>query len=213
MKPPTPSAGASDAADLAVLIHQQSADEVAQLLRDAHSRAERLRVAAAEEVAALRAAAEREGEDRGRRRAAALLAVAEVGSQLALLQAQESHIAEALTQTRNRLANLAAMPSAAAVVTSFIRHALQAVSPGPVRVLLPDTYAPLLDEAARRKLGAGRWALHFEHTAVPGGGVIVETEDGRLRFDNSIDARLRRHTSHLRQLAASLLWPNQESIP
>lgn len=214
MNPPTSSAVASDAGGLTALIRQQSADEVAQLQSDARGHVERLRAAAAAEVDALREAAEREGQDRGRREAAALLAVAEVQSRLMLLRAREAHIDAALAEARNRLAHLAALPDAAAIVAAFIRDALQVLPPGPVRVLLPDSHAAVLDEATRRQLGAGRWALRFESTAVPGGGVIVESEDGRLHFDNSIDARLRRRTAQLRHLAAGLLWPpDKESTP
>ena len=40
--------------------------------------------------------------------------------------------------------------------------------------------------------------------------MIVETDDGRRRFDNSIEARARRRAPHLRRLAAQLLWPAAE---
>ena len=80
-----------------------------------------------------------------------------------------------------------------------------------MRVQLPEPLAALLDSSMRRQLGAGRWALHFETAPVPGGGVIVETDDGRLRFDNSIEARFRRAAAYLRQLAAALLHPPADS--
>jgi len=203
----TSTAAASDAGGLAALIRQQSADEITQLLADARRHVERIRATAAVEVDGLQAAAQREGQERGRRGAAALLAVAEVQSRLAVLQAREARISEVLLETRNRLAHLDALPNAAANVAGFISDALRVLAPGPVRVLLPESHAALLDDATRRRLAAGRWALRFESAGVPGAGVIVETEDGRLHFDNSIDARLRRHAMQLRQLAAKLLWP------
>ena len=206
-----PSTVAQDAAGLAALIHEQSATEIAQLLADAQARAERVRATATAELEATRAAARREGEERGRRRAAALLAVAEAQSRLRLLEVRETHIDEALRRAHTQLDTLSGVPDPRQIVASFVREALRTLEPGPVRVLLPEVQAALLDDATRRQLGAGRWALHFEPAAVPGGGVIVETDDGRRRFDNSIQARCRRRAPSLRRLAAELLWPAAES--
>jgi vacuolar-type H+-ATPase subunit E/Vma4 len=208
---PAPSTAAQDASDLAALIREQSATEIAQLLADAHARAERVRAAATAELESTRAAAARAGEERGRRRAAALLAVAEAQSRLKLLQVRESHIDEARGRARTQLCALSGVPNPREVVAAFVREALRTLDPGPVRVRLPGALAALLDDATRRHLGAGRWALHFETAAVPGGGVIVETDDGHRRFDNSIAARFRRRAPNLRQLAAQLLWPPAES--
>jgi len=208
-----PATAAQDASSLAALIHEQSATEIAQLLVDAQTHAERVRAAATTELEATRAAAQRTGEERGRRRAAALLAVAEAQSRLKLLQVRESHIDEALRRAHTQLSTLSGVPNPRQIVASFVREALQTLAPGAVRVRLPEAQAALLDDATRRQLGAGRWALHFEPTAVRGGGVIVETDDGRRRFDNSIAARSRRRAPHLRRLAAQTLWPAPESEP
>lgn len=210
MNAPVSSPAGRDAADLAALIREQASSETAQLTADAHAHIERIRAASAVEIEAVHAAAVREGEERGRRRAAALLAVADSQARLTLLHARETHIQEALARTRNQLAELNGLPNARAVLAAFIREALRALDPGPVRVRVSESQAALLDDATRRQLAAGRWALHFEAAVVAGGGVIVETEDGRLRFDNSVDARIRRRTHELRQLAATLLWPAAE---
>jgi V/A-type H+-transporting ATPase subunit E len=208
---PAPSAAAQDASSLAALIREESAAEIKQLLADAAARAERLRATAAAEVESIRSAAAREGEQRGQRRAAALLAVAEAQSRLRILRVREAHIAAALARATTQLASLTGIAQAGAVVASLIREALQAIEPGPVRVRLAASQAALLDDAARRQLGAGRWALRFESAPNSAGGVVVETDDGRLRFDNSITARVRRRTLQLRQLAAAQLWPPAES--
>jgi vacuolar-type H+-ATPase subunit E/Vma4 len=206
-----PSTAAQDAASLAALIHQQSAVEIEQLLAAARARAERVRASAAAEVESIRAAAAREGEQRGQRRAAALLAVAEAQSRLKLLRAREAHIDDVLARATLQLTTLAGVANGREVVAALIREALAALEPASVRVCLAESQAALLDDAMRRQLGAGRWALRFETLPGAGGGVIVETEDGRQRFDNSIAARFRRRTQQLRQLAATQLWPPPES--
>jgi len=206
-----PSTAAQDAASLAALIHQQSAVEIEQLLAAARARAERVRASAAAEVESIRAAAAREGEQRGQRRAAALLAVAEAQSRLKLLRAREAHIDDVLARATAQLTTLSGVANGREVVASLIREALAALEPASVRVCLAESQAALLDDTIRRQLGAGRWALRFETMPGAGGGVIVETEDGRQRFDNSIAARFRRRTQQLRQLAATQLWPPPES--
>jgi vacuolar-type H+-ATPase subunit E/Vma4 len=209
------STAAHDAGSLAALIHQHSAAEIEQLLADARAHAERISASAAAEVESTRAAAAREGEQRGQRRAAALLAIAEAQSRLKLLHARETHIADVLARAARRLATLSGVADAREVLASLIREALAVLEPGPVRVRLAASLAALLDDATRRQLGAGRWALRFETEPIAGGGVIVETEDGRQRFDNSVVARFRRRTQELRQIAAVQLWPpaTSESAP
>lgn len=207
----SPSTAAQDAGSLAALIHQESAVEIEQLLADARAHAERVRASAAAEVESIRAAAAREGEQRGQRRAAALLAIAEAQSRLKLLHAREAHIDDVLARATAQLTTLSGVTNGREVVASLIREALAALEPASVRVCLAKSQAALLDDAIRRQLGAGRWALRFETMPGAGGGVIVETEDGRQRFDNSIAARFRRRTQELRQLAAAQLWPTPES--
>jgi vacuolar-type H+-ATPase subunit E/Vma4 len=211
MMPRAPFTAAQDAGSLAALIGEQSAAEIEQLLADARAHAERIRASAAAEVEAIRSAAAREGELRGQRRAAALLAVAESQSRLMLLHARETHIDEVLARVTARLATLSGVANGREVVASFIREALAALDSGPVHVRLAASQAALLDDATRRALGAGRWALRFETPADAGGGVIVETDDGRRCFDNSIVARIRRRAQPLRQLALAQLWPPAES--
>jgi vacuolar-type H+-ATPase subunit E/Vma4 len=211
----TPATAAHDTGSLAALIQEQSVAEIEQLLADARAHAERIRASAAAEVTSVRAAAAREGEQRGQRRAAALLAVAEAQSRLKLLQAREAHIEDVLARATARLTTLSGIANGGALVASLIREALAVLEPAPVRVRLAESQAALLDDTTRRQLGAGRWALRFETVPDAGGGVIVETEDGRQRFDNSIGARFRRRTQQLRRLAAAQLWPasGSESPP
>ena len=197
-----------DAAQLAALIRRQGDDEAAQAAAKAGKQAEQIRAAARAEADAIRAAAQREGETRGRRRAAEILAVATARRRMSLLQARESLIDEALAQVRARLSDVASRPAAADLLAELIREGLASLPAGPVRARVAPSDAALLAPAALAALGAGRWELSLEPSAVPGGGVILETADGRLRFDNSLDARGRRRRDDLRRLAASVLLPD-----
>lgn len=211
MKPvPVSNPNQSEAERLATLIREQAADESAQALATAREQAERIRATGRAEAEAIRSAAEREGEARGGRRAAELLTVARAQRQMSLLQVREALIEAALTQARAQLAGLPTSPAAAETLAELIREGLPLFPTGPVCVRIEAKYGVLIGPSIREALGAGRWTLRVEPAAIPGGGVILESADGRLRLDNSVDARSRRQHDRLRRLAASILLLDPE---
>jgi vacuolar-type H+-ATPase subunit E/Vma4 len=208
---PTSNPASAEAERLAAMVREQAADESAQALAAAREQAERIRAAAQAEAEVIRAAAEREGEARGRRRAAEFLAVARAQRQMRLLQVREALIEAALTRARAQLASGAATSAGADTLAELVRDGLRLLPPGPVRVRVGQGDAALLGPSACDALGAGRWTLRVESDAVPGGGVMLESADGRLCFDNSFDARCRRRRDRVRRLAASLLLLDAEA--
>jgi len=98
-----------------------------------------------------------------------------------------------------------AIPEAGGILRGLIEEAVRALPPGPLRVRAPQGYAQLLDEEALTRICRDQCTLQFEVDAVPGGGVIVETIDGRLRFDNSFGERLRRKRHEVRRLLGQIL--------
>lgn len=199
------SADTGDAERLAALIREYAADESAHAIATGKEQAERIRAAGQAEGESIRTAAEREGAARGQRRAAELLAVARAQRQMRLLQVREALIEAALTQARAQLGSSTALPAAADTLAELVREGLPFFPSGPVRVRMGESDAALLGPAVRDALGTGRWTLRVEPAAIPGGGVILESDDGRLCFDNSLDARGRRRRDRLRRLAASVL--------
>ncbi len=201
-------AGSSPAQDtdtLLRLIRDQSAVEAAQLRAQVQDRVRRIRLAAEAEADAFRRAARAEGEGRGQRQAAKLLARAEADSHRRLLWARESVIENAIARARARLARFATAPEAPAVLTQLLREALAELPPGPVRVRLPAEYEPLLDCGVRGSMPGGHWTVTFVTDPTVPDGMLVETEDGRLCFDNTFAARIGRRRSQLRGLLAAAL--------
>lgn len=203
--PPAP-----DAEGLLRLMREQSAGEAAQLRAQTEDRVRRIRVAADLEAQSFRAAARAEGEERGRRQAAKLLVLAEAESHRQLLWAREGVIDQAIACARARLAAFAAMPEAPERLAQLIDEGLAALRPGPARVRLPPAYAPLLDRGVRDRVTAGHSSVTFAADANVPDGVLVETEDGRLCFDNTFAARIRRRKQRLRRLVAAALLSQGE---
>ena len=208
MRPQRPTgdgAALGDARGLVALIHEQAVAEAAELGRDAAEAAERTLASARSEAEALREEARRQGAARGRRRAARLLAIAEAEQRRAWLVAREALIDEVMQRAHAKLLLLPTFPGAGGVVAELIRGGLAVMPPGPIRVRMPREYESLLGEAARAELVESRWSLGFDWTAPPGGGVIVATGDGELRFDNSFAARIERESGLRRRIADVLL--------
>ncbi|MFI5397311.1 MAG: V-type ATP synthase subunit E [Candidatus Binatia bacterium] len=198
-------AAGAEVAMLLRLIREQAAAEIADMRARAHERAARLRATADAEAEAIRAGARSAGESRGNLRAATLLAVVETQSHLELLSAREALIERVIARARALLARFPTIPQATERLTNLIREGLQALPPGPVRVRTPREYEPLLDEAIRSSLNTDHRAVAFATDPELAGGVVVEVDDGRLRFDNSFDGRIRRRMYRLRRLAADML--------
>jgi len=199
---PTPST-TLEAESLATLIHEQSAAEAEAIVEQGRERAERIRAAGAAQIEQIEAGARDEGNARGRREAAQLLAGAEAECQRRYLQARERLIDDTMVRARERLAAFPTQSGAAAILERLIAEGLRVLPPGPVRVLMPDTYAGLLDSTALARLGGARLQIQTQADFPPGGGVVLETDDGRLRFDNSFDARISRLSDRIRCAVAA----------
>ncbi len=209
MNLPKGSVGGSEAAQLAALIGEQSAAEVAQLEADTEARIRRKQAAAQAEAERVLSEARAEGEARGRRRAARRLATADAEGRKEWLQARDALIREAIDRARAQIAGFADSPDAVGILRRLIAEAVAVLPAGPLRIRAPAEYAPRLAEALRGIAEADRLQPVLEADSVPGGGVIVETEDGRLRFDNSFEARLRRQQDQLRHDLGELLFGDE----
>jgi V/A-type H+-transporting ATPase subunit E len=204
--PAPPSAPYSaDAQHLAAVIRAQAADESVQVLDTAREQAARIRAAADAEAAAIRSAAEREGAARGQRRATELLAVARAEQQRQWLHAREALIEVAFASARARWRELATLPGGGDALAGLVREALPLFPDGVVRLRVAERDAALLTREVLAALEERRWSLRVDPDSGAGGGVILESEDGRLRYDNSLDARSARGRDRLRGLAAAVL--------
>jgi V/A-type H+/Na+-transporting ATPase subunit A len=201
----TPTTGPADSENLLALIRQQCVQEIADLRTAAAERVERIRAAAAAESATLEAEARTLGEQRGRDAAAKRLAAAETDSRRAWLWAREHLIEELLDAARQRLAAFPDVADGTRILQALIRESLHVLPPGAACVRVSPGCAARLDRAACDELGGGSWQLTVTSDGAPAGGVIVESDDGRLCFDNSFEARMGRGRDRLRQVVLDTL--------
>lgn len=196
---------------LADLIRRQAAEEAEEIRAQAERRARDIRSAAEAEARGVREVAEQEGMRRGRRRAAEIVALAEVEARLEALRDREALIASVLQRAGEQLDGGDSPAQPEPIFTALVREALDIVADRPATVRLPAGGDALI-EPMRRELGGAGVTVEL---APPGSGdpLIVASDDGRLRFDNSFAARLRRSHERLRWLAHEALFGEEGTAP
>jgi vacuolar-type H+-ATPase subunit E/Vma4 len=203
--PAEPGRVALQARSLAALIREQAASEADALLLQAREKAARLIADAEAGAQNVLAAARAVGAARGRRQSAKVLAVAEAEGQRQWLWAREELIRRVLESARLRLQSIPQIDVSGAVA-GLLREALEVIPRTAIRVVAPEAYAGFIEEALGHESRQVQVVLQKDFPHI--GGVVVETADGRLCFDNSFEARIRRQLNDLRPLIVRILLPN-----
>ncbi|MBI3785177.1 MAG: hypothetical protein HY270_17435 [Deltaproteobacteria bacterium] len=189
------------------LIRAQGDSEAQQVVVEAEHAAQRLHSQAESDAKAIADAAAREGEERGRRRHAKMLAETEARLHREHLWERERLLQTTLQSAQQRLLDFCRLPGAAAMFEQLIREALEQMPDGRVVLCMPQEYLRFLDAARLATLGGGRWDIRIStHEPPPSGGVIASSADGRLRYDNSFGERLRRVEDAARVAAHAALF-------
>ncbi len=204
--PDKTSTATDDTGQFIELIRQEGNDEAQQLLSEAENAAARLRQEAETEARTIRDSAHSEGEERGRRAQARLLAETDASIHRDKLWAREKLFLDTLEGARQKLLDFPSFPGAAHFLEDLIREALAPLPGGPVVIQMPAAYLQLADVPRVQALGAGKWEIQVVTGDPPeGGGIIAKTTDGRLLFDNSFRERLRRIEDAARTKAYAIL--------
>ena len=200
----------ADPAPLVALIQQQASSEMADLTALTEQRIAKIHHDAEADVQAVQSQAERDGDARGRRRAAALLSTTRATARMQWLKARETLLEDAIAQARAQLEHFATHADAPRVLRALINEAVAALPHQPLYLQVHPTYLPLLEKTRKDLDAADRLTPKPDESVA--GGVILESEDGRLRFDNSFDARLHRRKDDVRRLAADVLFTDAGTL-
>lgn len=194
-----------------------------EILRDAQTKADRIRKRgqrdakklldeAAKEAAAAAERTLQVARARAERVAQSLLATVEQDVRRGLLAAREAELEQLFEAARQRLADRSSYEPAA-VLAALAAQAIRAMGADRVTVELAEADRAVATEAwladVRRRVGR-EVAIEVSSEAAPiEGGVVVRSADGRLLYDNSFGARLRRLRPELRkELAAQVFKEN-----
>jgi vacuolar-type H+-ATPase subunit E/Vma4 len=190
-----------------------------EILRDARKKAEQTLAQAEREAEAILGAAAKDAEatvqkalDAARRRAdaaaQATLATVVQETHRNLLEAQEGELAKLFDAARARLADREAYDYPA-VLAGLAANAMASICADQVVIELAEADRAIAADSwlgeVRRRVGRDVSISVSPQAAPIDGGVIVRSADGRLLYDNSFAARLRRLAPVLRrELAAKV---------
>lgn len=202
-----------------------------EVIADAERRAQRIRQRGEREAQRIRQRGEKDAQQgaeeilqaarqRAERESNMVLATVEVDAHKVELTAKEEVIEACLQTARRQLLEKDAYDYRAALA-ELAADAIVQMPGESFMVALGEADAQnRADKLARRieevvAARSGR-TVHVEigreHARISGGCVVLSA-DGRLRYDNSFDARLRRHREHLRRLTARELFSEDEDQP
>jgi len=191
-----------------------AASVVAAIRDDAAAEVERIEREATEAIARFAAEEAAEGPPiadaevrraAARREAAELLAGEDLLDARAALDASEAWLARAVAAGRERLDEPAPPDERRARLARLAREGLDRIPGEPIELVLAPADRALVDEAWARAVAGGRAARLVPDEAIAPGGLRVRGGDGRVSFDDTLEARARRFEAAWRaELAA--LW-------
>ncbi len=171
---------------------------VADAQREAKAKVEQARARAAEMRQQTLARAQREIASLRQ----ASLATARLEAQRLLLQRREEIIDQVLERAREELRRVRQSPQYDAILRDLIVDAVEQLNqPEQVFLRVAPEDAPRISDQLLQELTArwnGRVRLSLGEPIDIEGGVVLETEEGRQRYDNSLLARLARERTRLR---------------
>jgi len=196
-----------------------------EILKDAATKADRIRKRAEREAKKTLAAAATEAEAaqekvlgvaRGRadRAAQSILATVEQEAARDLAAAREAELDKMFEAARQRLLDRSACDYPA-VVAALAAQAIQAMAADGVTLELAEADRAMATEAwladIRRRVGRDVAITVSQEPAAIADGIVVRSADGHLLYDNSFAARLRRLKPELRRELAAKVF--QEKAP
>ncbi len=141
-------------------------------------------------------------------------ATAETEAERLVSDARDELIQLCIHRLRDVLKDLPGTQEYRPALEALIREAAEALEGATIVVQLREADQAVLDTNACRALDTtlGQTVRVASKPAMIAGGVIVWSEDGRLRVDQSFEALVDRHEEALRAIIAQELWPESADI-
>jgi vacuolar-type H+-ATPase subunit E/Vma4 len=180
--------------------------EAEQILADAKAKAEAIRERAQKQAAAERAEIlARAQQEAGRLRGQAI-ATTQLKSRTMLMEEREKLIDKVFQAAREQLATVAQWSDYDAIALRLLREAIQQLRVNQVNVRADANTEKLLTTAELEKLSSElKVLLKMAHPLQNGTGFIVETTNGHMHYDNTLENRLSRLQNNLRSPVYRLL--------
>lgn len=202
---------------LASAILDDAKAEADRIVAEAREAARRAREQAEREAAEIRRRIEAEAEREITHLKQQALAMARLEAQRILLKRREELIEKVFTQAAEQLEHVREKPDYKALLRGLLIDAVERLGePAECVVRLAGRDRSLLGEEELKQLTErwqGRVQLRLGDPAEISGGVVLEADGGRKRYDNSLAARLERERTRLRPEVYRLLQRAPQELP
>ncbi len=198
--------GDGDVELLSRAILNEAQAESQELQADAGAKAEAIRQAARTEAERERKSLlEQAGKEAERLRSQAL-ATAQLKARSLELEHREKLLDRVFEAAQAGLASAPQQPDYPSLVLELAREGVRRLNSPAAEVRADEATQKILDAAAIESLSKElQTDLHIGKTLERGVGVVVQTPDGRLQFDNTLETRLARLRSTLRPAVYRIL--------
>jgi len=191
---------------LSSAILSEARSEADQLLAEAREKVEAIKKQAEAQAAAERAAILENAQKDAERIRRQGIATAQINARTLQLEHREKLLDNVFEATRRQLPTIQQWSEYGEIARRLLREALMHLGAKKAQIKADETTrrllsAKILDEISKEV----NVELVFGDKLTHSTGVIVETEDGRLRYDNTLETRLSRMQNELRTPVYHLL--------
>lgn len=187
-------------------ILSEASEQTTQQVSDAQAKAEQIRKqgqAQAEEIR--KAILDRARQDAEQLRGQAV-ANAQLRARSEQYQRREALFDHVFNQTRERLGNLAEAADYGQIARRLVKEAVERIGTPQVLLHLDEKTSRVLDGDALRGIGQECGVeIKVAEPLAKGTGVVAESDNGRLQFDNTLERRLQLLQNSLRSPVFNLL--------
>ena len=180
--------------------------EAEQILAEAQTQAEDIRQRAQKQAAAVRAEIMQHATQEAERLRSQAIATTQLRARTMQLDHREKLLEKVFVSAREQLPTIEKWNNYDQIAEHLLREALGQLAVKKINIRADAATANLLNDKRLEELGAElKIELKKAHPLEKGTGVLVETHDGHLHFDNTLETRLNRLQNLLRAPVYHLL--------
>lgn len=193
----------------------EARQEAAKLLADAQEEAQVMEKATEQEAERILTEVIVSTEAQAALEAQRRLAVADLAVTRILTEARENVLTQCFSRLESRLDEITQSPDYLAILSQLVSEAATSLQQTEIFLKLRQADRQLLNPEWCRTLGdCLQMKVHLPSETAPiTGGVVVQSQDGHLRYDQSFETLLSRHQDALRSIFYQILWESGTDHP
>ena len=193
----------------------EARQEAAKLLAEAQEEAKRVEEATEQEAERVLAESIESGDVQTALEAQRCLATADLAAARILTEGSDDVLAQCFSRLESRLQGITQLPDYLTVLSRLVSEAGISLQQSEIFLKLCQADQKLVNAEWCRSLSDRlQVSVHLSAESAPiMGGVVVQSRDGHLRYDQSFETLLSRHRDALRSIFYQTLWESRTDLP